>query len=151
MANPESLNDRAWNKCLICPGRTLGQTVQIMTSLLKQLATNAISQDTGRHSALGTQEPQGQLPNLPSWWFNRTEAARSSQPLSHITIMGLEPRVQVDVTGRSKNFWVDTEATSSVLTSYSGAFSSQTSIILSAMGKTITKRFIWALLCCWGG
>ena len=35
-----------------------------MTSLLKWLATNAINWDIGQHSALGTQEPQGQGPSL---------------------------------------------------------------------------------------
>ena len=47
-------------------GRALGQSVQSMTSLLKRLATNAISGDNGQHSALGTQEPQGQVQSLPS-------------------------------------------------------------------------------------
>ena len=54
-------------------------------------------------------------------------------------------------TGCGKNFLVDTGATYSVLTSYSGAFSSQTCIILGATGTTITKRFTQALLCCWDG
>ena len=53
--------------------------------------------------------------------------------------------------GRSKNFLVDTGATYSVLTSYSVAFYSQTCTILGATGKTVTKRFTQALLCCWGG
>ena len=66
-------------------------------------------------------------------------------------IMGLEPRVQLDVAGRSENFLVDTGATYSVLTSYSGAFSSQTCGIVGATGKTITKRFTQELLCCWDG
>ena len=35
--------------------------------------------------------------------------------------MGLEPRVQLDVVGKSKNFLVDTGATYSVLISYSRA------------------------------
>ena len=65
--------------------------------------------------------------------------------------MGLEPRVQLDVAGRSKNFLVDTEATYSVLTFYSGAFSSQTCTNLGATGKTITKIFTRVLLCCWDG
>ena len=65
--------------------------------------------------------------------------------------MGLEPRVQQNVAGRSENFLVDTRATYSVLTSYSGAFSSQTRTIVGATGKTITKRFTQALLCCWDG
>ena len=71
--------------------------------------------------------------------------------LSQITITGLEPRVQLHVAGRSENFLVDTGATYSVLISYSGAFSSQTCIILGATGKATTKRFTRALLCCWDG
>ena len=71
--------------------------------------------------------------------------------LSQITITGLELRLQLDGAGRSKNFLVDTGATYSVLTSYSGAFSFQTCTILGAIGKTITKRFTQALLCCWDG
>ena len=66
-----------------------------------------------------------------------------------MTNMGLEPWVQLDVAGRSENFLVDTGATYSVLTSYSGAFSSRTCTILGATGKTTTKRFTGALLCCW--
>ena len=55
--------------------------------------------------------------------------------------MGLEPRVQQDVAGRSENFLVDTGATFSVLISYSRAFSSQICTILSASGKkTIAKN-----------
>ena len=64
--------------------------------------------------------------------------------------MGLEPRVQLDVAGRSENFLVDTGATYSVLISYSGAFSSQICTILGAT-KTTTKRFAQTLLCCWDG
>ena len=53
--------------------------------------------------------------------------------------------MQLDVVGRSENFLVDMGATYSVLTSYSGAFSSQIYTILNATGKTTTKRFTWAL------
>ena len=63
--------------------------------------------------------------------------------------MGLEPRVQLDVAGRSENFLVDTGATYSVLITYSGAFFSQTCTIWGATGKTTTKRFTQVLLCCW--
>ena len=87
--------------------------------------------------------------------FTMVQEDRSSplQPahLSQITITGLEPRVQLDVAGRSENFLVDTGATYSVLISYSGAFSSQTCTILGATGKATTKRFTQALLCCWDG
>ena len=71
--------------------------------------------------------------------------------LSQITIMGLQPRVHLDVAGRSENLVVDSGATYSVLISYSGAFSSQTCTILGAIGKATTKRFTQALLCCWDG
>ena len=59
--------------------------------------------------------------------------------------------MQLEVAGRCKNFLVDTGATYSVLTSYSRSFSFQTCAILGATGKTITKRFTPALLCCWDG
>ena len=65
--------------------------------------------------------------------------------------MRLEPRVQLDVAGRSNNLLVDIEATYSVLISYSRAFFSQTCTILGAIGKTTTKRFTQVLLCCWNG
>ena len=65
--------------------------------------------------------------------------------------MGLEPRVQLDVAGRSENFLVDTGASYSVPPSFSGVFSSQTCTIFGAMRKSITKRFTRALLCCWNG
>ena len=55
--------------------------------------------------------------------------------LAQRTITGLEPRLQLPVAGRSENFLVDIGATYSVLTSYSGAFSSQTCTILGATGK----------------
>ena len=58
--------------------------------------------------------------------------------LSQITITGLEPRVQLDVAGRSENFLVDTGATYSVLTSYSGAFSSQP-VLWVLQGKQLQK------------
>ena len=64
MAKPESLKDKAGGKCLTC--RQAGHWANLVTSLLKWLATNAINWDIGQHSALRTQEPQGQAPSLPS-------------------------------------------------------------------------------------
>ena len=122
-----------------------------MTSLLKWLATNAINWDIGRHSALGTQEPQGQPPSLPSRSFKRTEATPLASPPVTDTITGLEPRVQLDVAGRPENFLVDTGAPYSDLASCSGAFPSQTCTILGATRKATTKRFTQVLLCCWDG
>ena len=70
-----------------------------------------------------------------------TELKRPLQPahLSQITITGPEPRVQLDVAGRSRNFLVDTEATYPVLSSYCRAFSSQTCTILGATGNQLLK------------
>ena len=53
--------------------------------------------------------------------------------------MRLDARVQLDVAGRSNNLLVDIGATYSVLTSYSGTFSSKPCTILGATGKTNTK------------
>ena len=93
-----------------------------MASILKQLATNAINWDTGQHSALGTKSLKVKHPAFPH--DGSAGLKRPLQParLSQITIIGLEPRVQLGVLGRSKNFLVDTGASYSVLTSYSGAF-----------------------------
>ena len=62
--------------------------------------------------------------------------------LSQITITGLEPRVQLHVADGSDNFLVDTGATYSVLTSYSGAFFFQTCTILGATGKKLWKIYL---------
>ena len=84
--------------------------------------------------------------------FSQDGSTQLKQPTpASLPVTGLEPRVQLNMAGRSKNFLVDTEVTYSVLTSYSGAFSSQTCTILCATGKTITKRFTLACLCCWDG
>ena len=117
----------------------MGQRVSkpCVTSLLEQLATNAMNGDIGQHSALGTQEPQGQAPSLPSDCSRGLKRPAPASRLSQITIMGLEPRVQLDVAGRSENFLVDTGSTYSVLTR---AFSSQNCAIFSPTGKTITEN-----------
>ena len=155
---------------------------------------------SGHWAALYPQYPRASRSSTkPSLRVVQQDWSSLFQPacLSQITITGVEPRVQLDMAGRSKNFSVDTGATYSVLTSYSRAISSQTSTILSAtrktnkkihlstclflgwtnifpsvsnspwlsysgafsqrctilgaIGKTITKRFTWALLCCWDG
>ena len=117
-----------------------------MASLLKWLATNAINWDIEWHSALGTQEPQDQVSSFP---HDSSTGLKQPTPASPpVTIMRLEPRMQLHVAGRPKNFLVDMGATYSVLISYSGAVSSQICTILGATGKTTTRRFTQALLCC---
>ena len=76
--------------------------------------------------------------------------APASPPVTD-TITGLQPRVHLDVAGRSENFLVGTGAPYSDLASCSGAFPSQTCTILGATGKATTKRFTRALICCWEG
>ena len=69
-------------------------------------------------------------------WRGPLQPAR----LSQTTITGLEPRVQMDVADRSKNFLVEKGATYSVLTSCSRAFSVQNCTTLAATGKAINKK-----------
>ena len=91
----------------------------------------------------------------PSLMMIQQDWSNLLQPacLLQIAITGLEPRVQLDVAGRSENFLVDTRATYSVLTSCSGALSSQTCTIWGCYRKKKKnpKRFTRALLCCWDG
>ena len=97
------------------------------------------SWDIGCHSALRTQEPQGQAPSLPSQWFNKTEAAHCSQPVVTDNNHRAGAKVQLDEAGRSENFLVDTGDTYSVLTSFSRVLSSQTCTILVATWKKLQK------------
>ena len=73
----------------------------------------------------------------PSLMMIQQDWSNLLQPacLLQIAITGLEPRVQLDVAGRSENFLVDTRATYSVLTSCSGALSSQTCTIWGCYRK----------------
>ena len=118
-----------------------------MTSLLKQLATNAINWDTGQHSALRTQEPQGQVPSLPSWWFNRIEMAPSSQPACHRKpsqgwsqgcswMWQVSPRISWLTQGLPTLTWPPSLEPSPL--NHFGCYK-----------KKITKRFTQALFCCW--
>ena len=63
VANPKSLKDKAQSKCLF--SRQAGHWAKECPYHDKWFATNAINWDAGWHSALRTQEPQGQVPSLP--------------------------------------------------------------------------------------
>ena len=84
MANPKSLKDKARGKCLNC--RQVGYWAKECPNRDKspKMACYKCHQ-LGHWAALclRTQEPQDQSPSLPSRWFNRTEAACSSQPACH--------------------------------------------------------------------
>ena len=71
--------------------------------------------------------------------------------LSQIIIMGLEPRVQQDVAGRSKNFLVDTGLPTLSLPPTPEPSPPKLVPFGVLQEKTITKRFTWALLCCLDG
>ena len=80
VANPESLKDKEGGKCLIC--RQAGHWAKKCPNHDKCPKTACYKcHQLGHWTALclGTQEPQGQVPSLPSQWFNRTEVAHSSQ------------------------------------------------------------------------
>ena len=97
---------------------------------------------SGHWTALYPQYPiSSRSSTKPSLRVVQQDWSNLFQPacLSQITVTGVEPRVQLDMAGRSKNFSVDTGATYSVLNSYSGAFSSQTCTILGATGKQLQK------------
>ena len=149
MAHPKSLKDRARGKCLIC--RQAGHWAKECPNSDKspRMPCHKCHQ-LGHWAALCPRDPRASrsstkpsLTMVQEDWSGLLLPAR----LSQITIMGLEPRVQLDVAGRSENFLVDTGATYFLI--YSRAFSSQTCTILVATGKTNTKRFTQALLCCW--
>lgn len=53
--------------------------------------------------------------------------------------MGLEPRVQLDVAGRTESFPIDTGAAYSILISYLGPSSSQTCFHLGDTGKATLR------------
>ena len=152
-ANPESLKDKAQGKCLICS--QVGHWAKECPNCDKSPKMDCYKcHQLGHWVALCPGDPRASRSStkpsfrvVQQYWSGLLHPAH----LSQITNMGLEPRVKLDVAGRSENFLVDTGATYSVLTSYSGAFSSQACTILSATGKTITKIFTWARLCCCDG
>ena len=150
---PMSLKNKVWGKCLIC--RQAGHWAKECPNHDKcpKMACYNCHQ-LGHWAALWPWGPGASRSSAkPSFLMVQKDWNSLLQPvrLSQITIMGLEPRVQLDVAGRPENFLVDTGATYSVLTSWSGAFSSQTCTIWGATRKTITKRFTGALLCSWNG
>ena len=112
-----------------------------MTSLLKRIALNAINWTLGGILPSGSKSLKVKRQAFPHDGLAGLEQpAAASLPVTG-NHHGLEPSVQLDVAGRSENFLLDMGATYSVLTSYSGTFSSQIYTIWGVTGKTITKRF----------
>ena len=153
MANPESLKDKARGKCLIC--RHVGCWARECLNCDKSPKMACYKCHHMRHwAALYLWDPRASWSSTkPALTMVQQEWSGPLQPahLSQITITGLEPRVKLDVAGRSKNFLVDTGATHFFLTSYSRAFSSQICSILGCFRKNNYKIFTQALLCCWDG
>ena len=151
LANPESLKDKARGKHLIC--REVGHWAKECPNHGKspKMACYKCYQ-LGHLAALCPWDSRASKSRAkPSLMMVQQDWGSPLQParLSQITITGLEPRVKLDVADRSENFLVGTGNTYSVLTSYPGAFSSQTCTIWGATGKTITKRFSTSLLLGW--
>ena len=138
MANPKSLKDKAQGKCLIC--KQVGHWVKECPNHGKSPKTVSYKcHQLGHWVALCPGDPRASRSSAkPSLMMVQRDWSSLLQPahLSQITITGLEPRMQLDVQGKSENFFVDTY---SVLTSCSRALFPQTCTILGATGKTITK------------
>ena len=84
MANPKSLKDKAWGKCLIC--RQAGHWAKECRNHDKSPKMVCYKwHQLGHWAALCPQdpEPQGQVPSLPSQWLTTTEVVHSSQPTCH--------------------------------------------------------------------
>ena len=143
MAKPESLMDKAGGKCLIC--RQAGHWAKECPNHDKSPKMAFYKCHQQGHSMVLCPQDQRASRSSAKPTLTMVQGDRSGplQParLSQITITGLETRVQLDVADRPENFLVDTGATYSILTTYSGDFSSQTCTILGAIGKTVTKRF----------
>ena len=115
MANPESLKDKAWNKYLIC--RQAGHWAKECPNRDKSPKMTCYRcHQLGHWAALYPWDPKASRSSTkPSLTMVQCNWSSLLKPtcLSQITIKGLEPRVQVDVVGRSENFLIDTGATRS--------------------------------------
>ena len=112
-ANPESLKDKAWSKCLIC--RQAGHWAKECPNLDKspKMACYKCHQ-LGHWAALCPGDPRVSRSSAkPSLMMVQQDWSGLLQPacLAQITITGLEPWVQLDAAGKSKNFLFDTETT----------------------------------------
>ena len=108
------------------------------------------SWDSGHHSALRTQEPQGQAPSLPSWWF---KGLKQPTPSSLLVKDNSHWAGATGATGwgryvckflgwhREYILFPDLLLQSVLLPNLYHC---------SCYRKKITKRFTWAL-CCWEG
>ena len=141
------LKDKARDKCQVC--RQAGHWA-------KHASYNSLSQmpPTGALDSalpLGPESPgvrlQAILCNGPSGLKQPTPAS----PISQITITELDPRVQLVVAIRSENFFINTRLPTLYWPPTREPSPPQTCAILGAIGKTFTKEFTQALLCCWGG
>ena len=103
---------------------------------------------------LGPKEPKSPEIKHQALPYDAPAGLKQPTPASpHVTDNHhrLEPRMQLDVASRSKNFLINTRIAYSVLTSYSRAFSPKSCTMLCVTRKTVTKRFTQTLHCCWDG
>ena len=103
---------------------------------------------------LGPKEPKSPAIKHQALPYDAPAGLKQPTPASpHVTDNhhGLEPRMQLDVAGRFKNFLINTRIAYSVLTSYSRAFSPKSCTMLCVTRKTVTKRCTQTLHCCWDG
>lgn len=74
-----------------------------------------------------------------------------SAPLQEISVTRLQQGVQMNAAGRTITFLLDTRATYSVLTFFSGPFSSWNCTVLGVDGKPISRHSTPPLCCLWDG
>ena len=151
MANSESLKDKIQGKCLIC--RQAGHWAKECPNGDKSPKTACYKcHQLGHWAAPWPQDPRASKSSAkPSLLMVQQDWSGPPQPayLSQITITGLEPRLQLDVAGRPENFLPDTGATYSVLTSYSGAFSQNCTILGCYRKNNYKKIHLSTLLLEW--
>ena len=108
MANPKSLKDKARGKCLICT--QAGHWAKECPNHGKSPKTACYKCHQLRHwAAICPEDPRASRSGAkPSFTMVQQDWSSLLQPacLSQITITGLEPRVQLDVAGRSGNSWL---------------------------------------------
>ena len=151
MTNPKSLKDKAWGKCLIC--RQEGHWAKECPNRDKSTKMACYkSHQLGHWAALCPWDPRASRSSAkPSLTMCQQNWSGLLQPahLSQITITELEPRVQLEVAGRSEKFlgWHRGYLLRPDLLFQSLLLPNLYNF--GSTGKTITKIFTWALLCCY--
>ena len=83
VAIPESLKNKAWDKCLIYRQAEYWAKECLHCGTPKMAFHKCHQWGIGWHSALRALKSWGQVPSPPLWWPRRTEASHARKPLCH--------------------------------------------------------------------